>query len=211
MSDEKWHVIASFGEGIFLVSSKGSVRRLKYQHVDKKGRVHKFKETSIKAHNRKGYLYVTMCYKGTSCQALVHRLVAEAFIPNPENKPEVNHIDGNKHNNCVDNLEWISHIENMYHAQTTGLLKHHKGSGHFRSRAVIALDYETGEELAIFRSANLASIFCTGKTTSGGSHILDVCEGKRAYAYGYKWKYYDKETVTTNETDDKSGVEYNGD
>lgn len=64
----------------------------------------------------------------------IHRAVAQMFIPNPENKPEVNHKDWNKTNNCVENLEWATHEENMRHARENNLIWHPKGEQHGRNR-----------------------------------------------------------------------------
>lgn len=69
------------------------------------------------------YRYVGISKNGRHWNCAVHRLVATAFIPNPENKPEVNHIDGDKHNNCVKNLEWATRQENADHAAATGLMR----------------------------------------------------------------------------------------
>lgn len=74
--------------------------------------------------NRDTYLTVKISYEdGTKKDYFVHRLVALMFIPNPENKPVVNHIDGNKQNNSVSNLEWVTHKENALHAVALGLRK----------------------------------------------------------------------------------------
>ena len=78
-----------------------------------------------------GYLTACLYKKGVKYPA-VHRLVAKAFIPNPEDKPTVNHIDGDKKNNCVENLEWATHKENLDHAINTGLRPPFKGThSHF--------------------------------------------------------------------------------
>ena len=81
---------------------------------------------------RDGYYLVTLCKHGTQHTFAVHSLVAKHFIPNPNNLPEVNHINGIKTNNCVDNLEWSTESENQKHAYRLGLRTSDsiKGSGH---------------------------------------------------------------------------------
>lgn len=76
-----------------------------------------------------GYLSTTLYNNGVGTKKRVHRLVAEAFIPNPYNKPDINHKDGNKLNNSVNNLEWATKSENMTHAYQTGLVKPHASYG----------------------------------------------------------------------------------
>lgn len=91
--------------------------------VTKDGRV--FSEVTNKflkpATDGSGYLRCAFKYNGKHTTFKVHRLVAECYIPNPLNKPQVNHIDGDKKNNTVENLEWCTHQENITHAIETGL------------------------------------------------------------------------------------------
>lgn len=81
------------------------------------------REKVLNDHSKDGYLQVDLYNSGIRETKRVHRLVAEAFIPNPDHKPDVNHIDGNKRNNSADNLEWVTKSENMLHAYSTGLTK----------------------------------------------------------------------------------------
>jgi len=87
---------------------------------------HRWKRVLSLNKNNKGYYYVTFKKRGSRKNHLVHRLVAGAFIENAENKRCVNHIDGNKTNNNISNLEWCTHSENNKHAYSIGL-KCHKG------------------------------------------------------------------------------------
>ena len=82
----------------------------------------------------KGYLKVELRLANQRRKIGIHRLVAEAFLPNPGNLPEVNHKDGDKTNNHVTNLEWCTHSENMKHAYLTGLEKAVSGASHYRSK-----------------------------------------------------------------------------
>lgn len=79
---------------------------------------------------KEGYQQVKLCFDKSEKNVLVHRLVAEAFIPNPENKPEVNHKDGDKTHNYIENLEWVTREENIQHAFRLGLKKALSGEDH---------------------------------------------------------------------------------
>lgn len=100
---EIWKDVAGY-EGRYSVSNQGRV----YSHVTKK-----LLQSGATGWSNGGYYCVGLRKDGQTKMKYIHRLVAEAFIPNPGNKPEVNHIDHNNHNNRADNLEWVTHTENV--------------------------------------------------------------------------------------------------
>ena len=112
---EIWKDVVGY-EGLYKVSNSGNVKNLERKIPYRYG-LRTIPERILKGNeNERGYLYVVL-YKNTKPQKhKIHRLVAQAFIENPENKKCINHIDGNKQNNSVDNLEWVTHSENMKHA-----------------------------------------------------------------------------------------------
>lgn len=112
-------------EGIYKVSNFGRIKSL--------GNNYNRKEKILKGtNNGSGYFMVTLSKHGKQKTDLVHRLVAIAFIQNSENKKCINHIDGNKANNCVNNLEWITYSENNIHAYLIGLkIGNRKGEKNF--------------------------------------------------------------------------------
>lgn len=113
---EAWRDIEGYG-GFYQISNLGRVKsRGKQCAVSEKRDI--IRATSL---THDGYVKVRLLHRGMDKTARVHRLVAEAFLPNPENKPTVNHIDGNKQNNAADNLEWADRTEQMAHAYALGL------------------------------------------------------------------------------------------
>lgn len=118
--DEIWKPIPGY-EGYYEVSNLGRVKSLgRYVFRD----LYKYyrKERIRSPYVNQGYLSITLNKDKSEKTYAVHRLVALAFIPNPDNKPAINHIDGNKQNNCVTNLEWVTSAENSSHAVRTGLI-----------------------------------------------------------------------------------------
>ena len=99
----EWKLIEGFG-GTYSVSNYGDVKN------NRTGKLMKPRK------NEKGYLHIGLTKNGKQKCMRVHRLVAQAFIPNPENKPQVNHIDFDRENNCVSNLEWVTNQENTQYS-----------------------------------------------------------------------------------------------
>lgn len=181
MTEEIWKDIEGY-EGRYQVSNLGRVKSIK--HYDSRG--HLRAERVLKPTNDwDGYLRVNLYKNRVQVNKTIHRLVAEAFIPNPENKPTVNHIDENKTNNNVNNLEWATMKEQNSHGTR---LKRFSESN---SKPIIAIDiangeyteYNSGKECAIQLGLN-------------HGHISSVLKGKRRQTGGYVFKYLDKSLDT---------------
>lgn len=181
---ETWKNIQGW-EGIYQVSNFG---RLKSFKSHPKGRI-------LSNTNKKGgYFSVVLCYKDKRRYVRMHRLVAEAFLPNYENKPEVNHKDGNKQNNHVDNLEWVTHSENLSHStavnpeRVEGMIFYNKV---LRPKPIIQKSL-SGEIIATF----INSVEAHKETGVCRRNILQVASKteykpgkKRKQAGGYVWEF----------------------
>lgn len=177
--EEEWRDVVGY-EGLYQVSNFGRVRSLDrivpIMSHSPKGNLKKYgkpvRGRVLAPRTAAVYNRVQLCGK----EKVVHRLVAQAFIPNPENKPEVNHIDGNKRNNHADNLEWVSHSENAIHS--VYVLK--KSPGDWSRKRVRCV--ETGE---IFKSqVEAAKTYHTSQGAIGNS-----ARKNRPRAGGFHWEF----------------------
>lgn len=174
-----WKDIKNY-EGIYQVDEIGNVRRISYQD---KGNIGKYKLPFVLKPrlDKDGYKRVTLQSKHIAKNKYVHRLVAEAFIPNPENKPQVNHIDGNKANNNVKNLEWVTQSENRIHCLMflNPQLKNNKNS---KKVIQYSIDNKMLNEFPSAKEAGRILHISQG-------HISEVCRGEKRTYKGYIWKY----------------------
>lgn len=168
---ETWRTIFNYPN--YEISNNGKVRNIKSKLIKKYATTHN------------GYFRVQLLnYSGGKC-FMVHRLVAEAFIPNPNNLPQVNHIDGNKQNNSVENLEWCTCSYNINEAFKMGLCKTSKN--HYRSKKVIQYDLDGNIIKKWDCITDAIKILNLGK--SANSAITVALKDNTKTAYGFKWKY----------------------
>ena len=165
--EEIWKDIVGY-EGLYVVSNLGRVKSIRY----KNSRI-------LKPHlNERGYLVVGLSKNGKAKIYKVHRLVMISFVGYLEGKDQVNHIDGNKTNNRLDNLEWCTQSENLRHAYDNGLAKKEK----HKVRKIRCK--ETGD---IYDSGADAS----RKLGYDASTILRTCHGVYESLYGYHFEFVD--------------------
>lgn len=181
---EEWRDIKGY-EGYYQVSNKGRVRSLDriVNAPEKFGGSRIVKGQILALPLRVGYPSIGLFKNGKGEILYVHRIVAEAFIPNPENKPEVNHKDANRTNNNVENLEWVTHLENMQHSEDMCLRTINiQAAINSKKRKVLRSDGE------VFESAAAAA---RALGHAGGQHIIQVCRGQRSNVAGYTFQYLD--------------------
>lgn len=177
--EEVWKDIKGY-EGLYQVSNMGRVRSLdryvNHNYVNKKLIKSKIRKFST---DKDGYKGVTLCKDGIQKTYKVHRLVAEAFLQNPNNLPFINHKDEDKTNNRVDNLEWCTHSYNINYGT-----RNKKVSTHF-SKPVLQFTKD-GEFIKEYKSVTSA------EKQNLINHISCCCLGKLRHAGGYVWRFKEK-------------------
>lgn len=173
--EEIWKDIEGY-EGLYQVSNLGRVKSL--------GNNKNRKEKIIKQIKKKdGYLYLKCSKNGESKTFSVHRLVAQAFIPNPNNLPEIDHINTVPTDNRIENLRWCSRKGNMNNPITLDKIT---GFNHHKSKPLLQLT-ANNEILKIWGS----SMLIEKQKGWRNAHIWECCRKKRKTYKGYKWQYVD--------------------
>ena len=178
---EEWRAIDGTN-GRYEVSNTGKIRSMNYKRT---GTVREL----LPAKDKKGYFRTAIVINGKPKTIKVHREIAKAFIPNPCNLPQINHKDGNKTNNNVSNLEWITNVDNAHHAIKNGLFVNSytaaKKANDERKKPIVATKDDAS---LMFDSINEAS----RQLNLSRRHIQNVLKHERKQCGGYSITYVDE-------------------
>lgn len=160
--NEIWKPIEGY-EGKYMISNLGRVKSLNYKRTGKE----KILKSNI---DNVGYVRISLSKPAQKRKTFwIHRLVAEAFLPNPDNLPQVNHIDENKENNSLENLEWCNNSYNVRYSQT--------------------------KKVACYKNNKVIKVYNALVDVEHDGHkfknVSSVCHGKRNTHHGYQWSYID--------------------
>ena len=176
--EEIWKEVPGY-EGLYEVSNLGRVRSLCYNHTGQ--------TKVLKPHkNSKGYLLAHLCKEGKKKFFIVHRLVAQAFLPNPDNLPEVNHRNEDKTDNRVDNIEFCTAKYNMNFGTRNKRAAKARLNHPALSKPVLQYD-----KSGIFVKEWPSTMEVERQIGWDQGHISDCCLGKRQSAYRYIWRFVD--------------------
>lgn len=178
--NEIWKCITGY-ESMYQISNFGRVKSIERTCKTKGGGLRPISEKILNLpYDKDGYRTAYLSKDSNTITHKVHRLVAIAFIENKHNKPQVNHIDGNKSNNHVDNLEWVTNQENQLHAHDIGLFDH---SNKTRRKSVQQLTL-AGDLVKKWNSATEC-----GRNGYSRECVRDCCLSKQKTYCGYRWVY----------------------
>ena len=184
MKNEVWKDIPNY-EGIYKASNFGRIKMVKRTLTDSLGKKINKKEHILKPRTGNRYYMIALYKNGKREDLLLHRVIAQTFIPNPENKPFVNHKDENCFNNSSDNLMWCTQKENM----NWGTINERMSKNSKSKRKVNQYDMDGN----YIKTWDCMTDFYKSKGLKLKTGIIECCKGRRQSHMGYKWKYADED------------------
>lgn len=191
-----WKPVVYNGEsyaGLYDADENGKIRSLNYRHT---GMPHLMKPNFAS----RGYGKIWLSRNGLKIRAIVSRIIAETFIPNPDNKPYVDHIDTNKKNNAVSNLRWVTHLENCRNANTLVKYRVHNSGPNARYFGKFGIDHNRSKPVFCESTKKFFGSVREAERETGISRVCisSCCLGKTKTAGRLQWRWSSKSEMKSN-------------